>query len=135
MNGDRTLYLAQAAHGYSVVFDTPQRLVRVVGDGTFWVRRRSPLDGPGTPPSSQPGPAGTVVTGWLRVWDGVQVEYGRPRTEPAYLVPAERRGIAESMPESQRETNHLPLSEQISGLDVWAETTGSIVVWSEGVSS
>jgi hypothetical protein len=35
------------------------------------------------------------------------------------------------MPESQRETNHLPLSEQINGLDIWAETTGSIVVTSE----
>jgi hypothetical protein len=131
--GDSTLYQTQAGHGYVIAFDPPQRLVQVQIHGTHWIARRSPLDGPLVAPASSPGVSGSVVRGFLRVGDDEVIGYGAPRSDPDFMLPAEKAGTAESRSDLQRDGAFLPLDRQIAGLLVWAESDGQIVTSTEGI--
>jgi hypothetical protein len=106
----KTLDQAQAGTGYQVLFSSGKRFVSVLArTGTFWVRRRSPLDGIGQGASFTspvPGGVGTTVDGWIKITDGQEIDLGKDH------------------PES---TLHVPAMDQILGFDVWCVLGGDLL--------
>lgn len=74
----QTWYSTTADSGQQLVFGRAHGFVSCLAQtGTYWVKRHSPDETSGTPPSTPVPSANAVASGWGRITDGQTISWGQ----------------------------------------------------------